>query len=77
MNADVEEDIPPNAPQLRGRPIQINCFVDSDHAANRMTRWSHAGILLYCNSAPVLWYSKKNIPPSKVLHLGLNLLLCM
>ena len=57
--ADAEEDLPQNAPQPRGRPIQINCFVDSDHAANIITRRSHTGILLYCNSAPILWYSKR------------------
>ena len=56
---DAEEDLPSNAPQQRGRPIQVNCFLDSDHAANRITRRSHTGILLFCNSAPILWYSKR------------------
>ena len=56
---DAIEDIPPNAPPPRGSPVQINCFVDSDHASDRITRRSQTGILLYCNSAPITWYSKK------------------
>ena len=56
---DAEEDLPPNAPPPRGRPVQVNCFVDSDHAGDRATRRSQSGILLYCNSAPIVWHSKK------------------
>ena len=56
---DAEEDLPLNAPEPRGNPIQINCFVDSDHAGDRITRRSQTGILLYCNSAPIVWYSKR------------------
>ena len=56
---DAEEDLPPNAPPSRGRPVQINYFVDSDHAGNRITRRSHTGILLFCNSEPILWHSKR------------------
>lgn len=56
---DAKEELPPNAPEPRGNPVQINCFVDSDHAGDRVTRRSQSGILLYCNSAPIVWYSKK------------------
>ena len=28
---DVGEDIPTNAPQPRGKPVQVNCFVNYDH----------------------------------------------
>lgn len=28
---DAEETLPTNAPDPRGRSVQINCFVDSDH----------------------------------------------
>ena len=59
MYPDAVEDIPTNAPEPRGNPIQINCFVDSDHAGDRKTRRSQTGILLYCNSAPIIWYSKR------------------
>ena len=55
---NAEEDIPANAPKPRGNPLQINCFVDSDHAGDRITCQSQTGILLYCNLAPIVWYSK-------------------
>ena len=56
---DAEETIPTNAPKPRGKSIQINCFVDSDHAGDRVTRRSHTGILMYLNKAPIAWFSKK------------------
>jgi len=54
----VTEDIPKNAPQSRGLPVQMNVFVDADHAGNPLTRRSQTGILLYLNKAPIMWYSK-------------------
>jgi hypothetical protein len=56
---DAQEDLPPNAPEPRGNAVQVNCFVDSDHAGDRTTRRSQTGIILYCNSAPIVWYSKR------------------
>jgi hypothetical protein len=50
--------IPPNAPEPRGNPIMISCFVDADHAGNLVTRRSHSGIIIFCNKAPIIWYSK-------------------
>ena len=35
-------------------------FFDADHAGNIITRRSHTGIIEYINSAPVIWYSKRN-----------------
>ena len=59
MYPDAKEDIPSNAPEPCGNAVQINCFVDSDHAGDKVTRQSQTGILLYCNSAPIIWYSKR------------------
>ena len=56
---EAKEELPPNAPEARGNPVQINCFVDSDHAGDRLTRRSQTGIIIYCNSAPIIWYSKR------------------
>ncbi len=56
---DAEEAIPPNAPQPRGNSILISCFVDADHAGNQVTRRSHTGILIFCNRAPIIWFSKR------------------
>jgi hypothetical protein len=55
---EAKENIPPNAPVPRGNPVQINAFVDANHARNKVTRRSHTGILIYLNTAPILWYSK-------------------
>jgi hypothetical protein len=43
---DVTEAIPTNAPKPRGNPVQINVFVDANHAGNQLTRRSHTGILI-------------------------------
>ena len=55
---DTKELLPPNAPPPRGNAVQINCFVDADHARNRLTRRSQTGILIFLNRTPVVWYSK-------------------
>ncbi len=53
-----EEKLPPNAPPPRGQPVQINCFVDADHAGNQVTRRSQTGILIFLNRSPITWFSK-------------------
>jgi hypothetical protein len=35
---DAHERIPPNAPSPRGNAVQMNAFVDADHAGNKITR---------------------------------------
>jgi hypothetical protein len=56
---DAHEPLPPNAPEPRGLEVQLNTFVDADHAGNRVTRRSHTGVLIFLNKAPILWFSKK------------------
>ena len=51
--------VPPNAPQLRGKPVTSTCFVDADHAGCRETRRSHTGIIIMVNRAPIVWFSKR------------------
>jgi hypothetical protein len=53
--------LPPNAPTLRGMPVQMNAFVDGDHAGNQVTCRSHTGILVYLCSAQIIWYSKAQV----------------
>jgi len=55
---DAQEAIPTNAPEPRGHAVQMNAFVDANHAGNKITRRSHTGILIYLNCAPIIWYSK-------------------
>ena len=36
-----------------------HCFVDDNHAGDTETRKSQTGILLFCNSEPIIWFSKR------------------
>jgi hypothetical protein len=35
------------------------CFMDADHAGNLVTHRSHSGNIIFCNRAPILWFSKR------------------
>ncbi len=56
---DVKEAIPGDMPIPRGNPMSTHCFVDASHGSDRATRRSQTGILIFCNSAPIIWYSKR------------------
>ena len=51
--------MPHRMPIARGVPVVTTTFVDSSHGANRVTRKSHSGHILFVNRAPVKWYSKR------------------
>jgi hypothetical protein len=55
---NAKEALPPNALPPGGLEVQINAFVDADHAGNKVTRCSHTGIIIFLNSAPITWLSK-------------------
>jgi len=46
-------------PVPRGRPVETMAFMDASHAANKKTRRSHTGYVVFVNRALVVWYSKK------------------
>jgi len=56
---DVQEAIPPNAPQPLGKDIDLRMYVDSDHAGDKSNRRSRTGYFIYLNSALIMWKSKK------------------
>ena len=56
---DAKENSPPNALEVRGNTVQLNCFVDADHAGDCITRNSHTGILIFLNRAPIIWFAKQ------------------
>jgi hypothetical protein len=56
---DAEEAIPENKPEPRGKSMSTHCFVDANHARDTETRRSQTGILLFCNKAPPMWFSKR------------------
>ena len=56
---DAVEELPSNTPKARGKFVQINYFVNADHGGDKVTQQSKTGITLFGNSAPLIWYSKR------------------
>ena len=56
---DAEEPFPHRMPMPRGRSLEITAYVDASHAANKVTRRSHTGYVVFLNRSPILWYSKR------------------
>lgn len=56
---DAQEELPPGMPEPRGNEAQLNVYCDADHAGDKVTRRSHSGIVIFANSAPIYWYSKR------------------
>ena len=56
---NTKETLPSNAPEARGDPVKISCFVDTNHAGNQKGRCSQTGILIFINKAPIHWFSKR------------------
>jgi len=56
---DAEETMPHRMPVPRGRSVISTAFVDASHAANKKTRRSHTGYVVFLNRAPIVWYSKR------------------
>ena len=54
-----KEAIPDNAPEPRGKDVDVRCFVDADHAGDTVTRRSRTGFFIFINMAPVIFHSKK------------------
>lgn len=56
---DATEELPHNMPTPRGRGVTTTAYVDASHAANKVTRRSHTGFILFVNRAPIVWFSKR------------------
>ena len=56
---DAKERLLSNMPPPRGRSVSTHCFVDSDHAGDKVTCRSQTGILIFLNRAPIILYSKR------------------
>ena len=59
FGGDLQEDLPGNMPEPRGVGFVMRAMVDADHAADTTCRRSRTGFLVYLNSAPIYWMSKK------------------
>ena len=53
------EEKPANAREPRGFGFKIRAYVDADHAGDTITRRSRSGFIVFLNSAPIYWTSKK------------------
>jgi hypothetical protein len=51
--------IPENKPEPQGKSMLTHCFVNANHAGDTETRQSQSSILLGCNKAPTMWFSKR------------------
>ena len=58
---DAKEELPPTqlSPEPLGSPVTTTAYVDASHAANKVTRRSHTGFIIFLNRAPIIWYSKR------------------
>jgi hypothetical protein len=56
---ECKEEVAPNMPRLRGNDMSMSAFVDAKHAGNIVTHYSHTGILIFLQNAPIIWYSKR------------------
>ena len=54
-----ERELHPRTPTPRGVGFTIVGKVDADHSDDTVTRRSRTGFIVYLNSAPVYWHSKK------------------
>jgi hypothetical protein len=54
-----EEEMPHRMPRPRGVAVETSAYVDSSHGANKVTRRSHSGHILFVNRAPVKWLSRR------------------
>ena len=59
LYSDAIDEIPPDMPEPLGKTINLNVFVDADHAGNKVTRRSHTGIIIFGNMTPINWFSKR------------------
>ena len=53
------EVIPLNMSKPAGIEVKLTVFVDTNHAGNKLNRRSHTVFIIFFNSAPIIWYSKK------------------
>ena len=56
---DVEEPIPQELPQPRGKPVDLRLWCDADFAGDKALRRSRTGHFICLNSAAVAWLSKR------------------
>ena len=56
---DAEEQMPHRMPRPRGNAVVTTAFCDASYAANKKTRRSHTGYVIFINRAPIMWKSRR------------------
>ena len=56
---NVAEAVPNNAPEPRGKDIELCMFVDLDHANDKIRRRSRTGFCIFINMACLMWHTKR------------------
>jgi hypothetical protein len=59
LYGDIKEEIPIDFPIPLGIMVRITAYVDADHAGSVVSRRSQTGFIIFVNSVPIIWYSKK------------------
>ena len=59
LYGEQQEEMPYGMPTPKGKPVVISGFFDSSHSSCLVTRRSTTGILMFLNSTPIKWYSKR------------------
>ncbi len=57
---DIEEEISSRVPEPLGNPGIMVCFVDANHVGEQTTCRSQTRFIIYLNTAPIDWYSKRH-----------------
>ena len=74
------EAIPPNAPTLRGKEVDLCMFIDSNNSFNKRTTIPKTRFMMYMNMSFIVWYFKKQSTVETSVSLWpwkLELKLCM
>ena len=74
LHGDIEEALPPNAPEPRGKRVAAIVFVGSDRAGDKKDRRSRTGLMVYLNAALIQGHAKKQpaIESAAILELYLQ-----
>jgi hypothetical protein len=56
---EAKDELPPHMPIALGKPVQINFFSDASFATDLSNRHSQSGIIIFLNSTPIRWFSKR------------------
>ena len=56
-----KEAVPLNAPEPRGKSVQLCAMVDSDHTGDKEDQHSHTGYMIFVQMALIDWLSRKQV----------------